>query len=663
MITPMNKYSFLVFHSDYHHFVTELGKMGVLHISEIEKDENWGSVEKLNSQLKEIQDIQEKLLELGDTRELRHEAISAEEIVQEYNKIQKRLEELDQSTDEIEKEIGRRRPWGNFDYQDLEWFGKVGYNIRFYSKQLHSFDPKWEEMYTIFEIQRNREMIYFVVIAPSHIEVEIDAELHDPISKTIAELQEELEGMEKEQSELNSTLTFLRRGAGEILDERIRRIESELALQSVYSNTTKESGDSLHIFEGWAPRDLDAEICNLAEVNESICISTPSEHGEYTPIQLNNNFFSRLFEPITRLFDLPNYTELDLTPFFAPFFVLFFGFCLGDAGYGIVLILVGLFVKWKIGKRKKNLRSMLTLAQYFGVATILFGLLSGTFFGMNLIDSGYTLTSESLEMLGEKGLSKSTYTQLLSLEGEYFKSRSDFTAAIEELLGANPDLSMKVFIKNAEAGLPFVRSIRHLMQEPLNMFYLALIIGALQIIFGIFVRILNTSRRKGFKYAFSPIGWLILIITLILNAQGLFESPALNYLFYGLLAIAGIFILILNKPGKGILARFGGGLWDSYGMITGLFGDLLSYIRLFALGISSAILGFVFNDISLQLFEIPWIGWLLALVILLAGHSINILLAILGGVIHPMRLTFVEFYKNAGFEGGGKEYKPFSINN
>jgi V/A-type H+-transporting ATPase subunit I len=201
------------------------------------------------------------------------------------------------------------------------------------------------------------------------------------------------------------------------------------------------------------------------------------------------------------------------------------------------------------------------------------------------------------------------------------------------------------------------------MQEPLSMFYLSILIGAMQIIFGIFVKVMNITRRRGFRYALSSVGWLVLIIALVLRGTGVMESAALTYIWYGLLGVAGLFILVLNKPGEGIIARVGGGIWDSYNMVTGIFGDLLSYIRLFALGISSAILGFVFNDISLQLLSIPWIGWLFFLVILIAGHSINLFLATLGGFIHPMRLTFVEFYKNAGFEGGGKEYKPFSINN
>ena len=160
----------------------------------------------------------------------------------------------------------------------------------------------------------------------------------------------------------------------------------------------------------------------------------------------------------------------------------------------------------------------------------------------------------------------------------------------------------------------------------------------------------------------SPVGWLLLILTLLLYAAGLFTGEILTWVFYGLLGVSGLFILLLNDPSVSVFARIGKGVWDSYNMVTGVFGDLLSYIRLFALGISSAILGFVFNDISLQLLNVPWIGWLLFLVLLLAGHSINLFLATLGAFIHPMRLTFVEFYKNAGFEGGGKEYKPFYIN-
>jgi V/A-type H+-transporting ATPase subunit I len=130
-------------------------------------------------------------------------------------------------------------------------------------------------------------------------------------------------------------------------------------------------------------------------------------------------------------------------------------------------------------------------------------------------------------------------------------------------------------------------------------------------------------------------------------------------IFTGLLVISGVLIFLLNTPGLNIFLRIGSGVWDTYSIITGVFGDLLSYIRLFALGISSAILGFVFNDISLQMLSVPYVGWLFFLLILIIGHSMNIAMATLGSFVHPMRLTFVEFYENAGFTGGGIEYKPF----
>jgi V/A-type H+-transporting ATPase subunit I len=129
------------------------------------------------------------------------------------------------------------------------------------------------------------------------------------------------------------------------------------------------------------------------------------------------------------------------------------------------------------------------------------------------------------------------------------------------------------------------------------------------------------------------------------------------------LSLAGLLIFIFNTPKRNPLINIGAGLWNTYNMVTGILGDLLSYIRLFALGICGGVMGFVFNDLAMQLSgDIPVVSQIVMLIILLAGHSLNIFMSGLGAFVHPMRLTFVEFYKNAGFEGGGKKYKPFKIN-
>ncbi len=124
----------------------------------------------------------------------------------------------------------------------------------------------------------------------------------------------------------------------------------------------------------------------------------------------------------------------------------------------------------------------------------------------------------------------------------------------------------------------------------------------------------------------------------------------------------GLAVAMLFSTTGNIFKRLGLGVWDMYNNITGVFGDTLSYIRLFALGLSGSILGLVINNIGEIFLDIPYVGWLVWLIFLLIGHTGNLLLCSLGSFVHPMRLTFVEFYKNAGWTGGGKEYKPFKKN-
>ena len=101
-------------------------------------------------------------------------------------------------------------------------------------------------------------------------------------------------------------------------------------------------------------------------------------------------------------------------------------------------------------------------------------------------------------------------------------------------------------------------------------------------------------------------------------------------------------------------------LWDTYNMATGLLGDILSYVRLFALGLSGGILASVFNDLAIGMSpDNVILGPIVMILIFVVGHGINIFMNTLGAIVHPMRLTFVEFFNNAGFQGGGVAYQPF----
>jgi V/A-type H+-transporting ATPase subunit I len=126
--------------------------------------------------------------------------------------------------------------------------------------------------------------------------------------------------------------------------------------------------------------------------------------------------------------------------------------------------------------------------------------------------------------------------------------------------------------------------------------------------------------------------------------------------------ISALAIYIFNTPGRNPLINIGAGLWDTYNMATGILGDVLSYLRLFALGLAGGMLGQAFNDLALSVRGDSVITWLPFVLILIIGHVMNIMLSGLGAFVHPMRLTFMEYFKNAGYEGKGAAYNPLKTN-
>jgi V/A-type H+-transporting ATPase subunit I len=195
-----------------------------------------------------------------------------------------------------------------------------------------------------------------------------------------------------------------------------------------------------------------------------------------------------------------------------------------------------------------------------------------------------------------------------------------------------------------------------------QIFNFALLLGVIQILFGIGIAIVKKIHQSGFMHGLSEFGTFLFIATLSVfgaSQLGTDISAVQPYLKYPLWGGLGL-ILLFNQPGKNPLINIASGLWLLYNIVTGFFGDILSYIRLFALGVSSAILGFVVNSIGAQMSSIPWVGPVIFFVFMLFGHGLNLALGALSGFVHPLRLTFVEFFKNAAFEGPGMAYKPFS---
>ena len=163
-------------------------------------------------------------------------------------------------------------------------------------------------------------------------------------------------------------------------------------------------------------------------------------------------------------------------------------------------------------------------------------------------------------------------------------------------------------------------------------------------------------------------GWLILIVggiaIALLTLGGIFSPNVTRWaiIIVGALSFLGIFLF--NKPGRNPLINIGAGLWDTYQTATGLLGDVLSYIRLYALGLAGGMLGGAFNTLGTMVLGDGGVGrWIAFVLILLIGHTLNLLMCCLGAFVHPLRLNFLEYFKNSGYEGMGAKYNPLKNNN
>lgn len=585
MIVPMSKYSFFIYHKEREQFVDKLMDIGPVHIiSEEEvKDKN-------TKRLRGHIDMAGKLLASLKKRKKALRNYSAGDLsypppsLDRIHQLTERLAACEYDREKLNIQIEMMEPWGVFDWNFVKQLEKeAGVAVRFCRHQQRKFKEEWYDEYPIEIINKENGILYFMLFQNGEEKKLPVVPLALPKS-SLKELHEKLKNSEKEIEELHQELDYYAYTYQELIRQEIVETKDKLDLYQTNQIAEAIQEEKVVLLEGWCPDFAEKDLEDFLD-SENIVFAkqTPAE-DENPPVLLKNNRFAKLFEPIGKLFSLPDYNELDLTPYFAPFFFLFFGFCLGDLGYGLIFVVLGTLLKLKIKGPK---RQYLSLIQWFGLSTVIIGFISGTLFGLEMAE-------------------------------------------------------MQMFAAQ-----------QNIFLEQIELLQLALAVGFVQIIFGMALNVYKSVIFRGWKYAISKIGWIVLCLSLV-DLFVLELATAVT----GITSWIGVAcIIFFGNPEGGWLKSFGSGLADLYN-ITGLLGDLLSYIRLFALGVSSAILGLVVNSIALSAKGVPYVGMILLVIILVVGHAANILLATLSAFVHPMRLTFVEFYKNTGFEGGGEPYAP-----
>lgn len=603
MIVKMSKYAFMVYHREYDAFLTTLRELGVVHVKETNSVLDNAELQALLTERKQVStairycknlNSQTKEVTVAPARGLtKAEGLK---LVGKLEEMQEKQAQLQAAKVSLEKDIAYMDIWGEFSYANIRRLKKAGFDVTFFSCPTSKYEPKWGEEYNAFLVNNFQSVTYFVTVTKTGTPIDIDAERPKMPDRGFAKLHLAMEQLLDNIKVLNNQLKEYAAEQYNTLVELEKNIQNEFNLSNTLVQTDREAGDKLMLLEGFVPTE-EAPAMEVALEKEGYYFQELDiQDGDRVPIKLKNNKFNRLYEPITKMFSLPNYTEFDPTPLFAPFFMLFFGLCFGDGGYGLLVLLACSFFKRKVNP---DFKPYLTLFQYLGLAAIIVGTCTGSFFGIALAD-----------------------VPALSKVKDYFVS-SD------------------------------------------NLMTFSIVIGLVQIIFGKTVAAFKMKAQKGVKYSIAPFAWVFVITALALA----FGLPMLNLqlpetvktVFIGIAVIGLVVAYLYNSPGKNIFLNFGTGLWNTYNMASGLLGDTLSYIRLFAIGLTGAILGGVFNQLAVDMTEGMNIVLraVCMLLILLVGHAINIGLCTISSLVHPLRLIFVEYYKNAEFEGGGKEYRPF----
>ena len=508
----------------------------------------------------------------------------AEATLDEVETLLGRRADLENRQSVLTKEIAALEPWGDFDPADLGALAGKDVHLQLFEVdaaelgELNLSDARWHQTLRLDDKGKRLGLSVLTLGSPLALDrdpVQLPSASLSSLQGQMKDLLAEMDSIAARLGELSAALPALKRYE-KFVDDQLRYAEVKAGL----------GGDEeLFALSGWCPVDRVDELRGaLKDLPVALLEDDPDEEDD-PPIQLRNPWLVRQFQPLLGAFNLPNYHEWDPTLFIAPFMGIFFGFCLGDLGYGVLLTAIATWAMTRFdleGDAKLAVQWMVIL----GVCTMLVGGLTGNAFGVQL----YKVFNLSDQLL--------------------------------------------LFSLNA---------------EPQKFFYASLGFGVFQLTIGMLIRLVRYVILGRWQAVIGQLGWLSVFPSLAVWV--LVGTP---WVFVGVLLV----ILLFASPSPSIVRRIGGGAWALYN-ITGLVGDVMSYARIFGLGLSSGIIAMVVNTIAMTMAEgIPVLGWVLAVLTLIAGHTFNFGMAMIGSVVHPARLQFLEYFGKF-FEGGGRAYAPF----
>ena len=589
----MLKYNFILLSGDMEGFLKKLQGLGVVDITRSTKpiDEN---SEKLSAR---ADVLRRSLTALKEIVPAQKAGAKPKDAAAEILSLKAEKESLQAGIPQLLKEIEDRKQWGLFDKSSLEKLSERGLKLHFFKAKTSAINPEWQQQYAMSEISSDGTFTSFVVVSDSD-DFEFPLKEIPAPESDYAALEKQVEELKKSIAEKEQRLSELKRLEPEINAELVKTI-ANLDLHLANVSGTKAAEDYITVFEGFAPAENEASLNAVLDEENAIYLVDKAKEDDNPPIKLKNNRFVSLFEMLTDMYGRPKYNEFDPTFWISIFFMLFFAFCMGDTGYGLILIGASFALKKKMPK-------IASLGLVLGIATTVVGFIFHTFFSMDLM----------------------TWSCI-------------------------PDGLKKIMLPSTIMGFD-------------GAMVLAIIVGVIHLCLAMIIKVWQATKHNGFANSLGTWGWTLLIVGgVIVGALaliGVLDSVVTKWIIIVLGVLSALGIFFLNDLHRNPLLNFGSGLWETYNTATGLLGDVLSYLRLYALGLAGAKLGEAFNAIGLQALGDGGAGWIAFILIVVIGHVLNVAMCVLGAFVHPLRLNFLEFFKNSGYEGTGRKYNPLTEN-
>ena len=596
MITPMTKYSFILLSGEQQALLEHIQEVGLVDITRSAKplDDNShrlaGEIELLDGL---IQGIQRAEVPEG-TQPVAYAGEGSEDLVRLSGGTLMVFSEAQSNLKQLRKTVEDRKIWGHFDPSLSDKLSEAGIPLHFHKVSAKQFKEEWAQEYALSVISRSKDSVYFVVAAQDGLPGEVAAP-----TATWQDAEKELRAQEEELRGLYGEIAFLK-GCIPQLEQKRAEAYAQLDLYLAGASAVPAAENTIVTLEGYAPAEDDAMVSAALDATGVFYMKEAAVVEDNPPIQLRNNWFVRQFEVLTDMYGRPGYDGFDPTPFISVFFLLFFAFCMGDCGYGLVLIAIGLLLK-----KAEGFKDLSPLVVLLGIGTTVIGFLFHTFFSIDI----------------------SAWSIFQPIKG--------------------------VFLPAKIAGYD-------------GTMVLALVVGIVHLCLAMCVKTWQETRNKGFFNALGTWGWTLLIVGgVIVGAfalAGVLDKDLTKWIVIVLGVVSALGIFVFNDLHRNKLANVGVGLWETYNTVTGLLGDVLSYLRLYALGLAGSMLGMAFNNIATMVLgdgsnAVLWIPFV---VIVIIGHTLNVAMAALGAFVHPLRLNFLEFFKNSGYEARGRNFKPLS---